>query len=55
MYVADEKVKENESLSQFIEFLLDNASVAAEDSGYVALDEEKLNEQKDKFKEIIGN
>lgn len=55
VYVANDKVKENESLSQFIEFLLDNASVAAEDSGYVALDEEKLNEQKDKFKEIIGN
>lgn len=55
VYVADEKVKENDDLKQFIEFTLDNATTAAEDSGYVALDGDKLKEQKDKFNEISEN
>ncbi len=47
------KALEREELKTFVDFYLENAPFLAEQVGYVALDEEDYQQEKDKLKEVV--
>lgn len=52
IYVSNKSVKENESVKTFLEYTLEISQEAAEEAGYVGLDDEKLKEEQDKLNSI---
>ena len=52
IYASNKSVKENESVKTFLEYTLENSQEAAEEAGYVGLDDEKLKEEEDKLNSI---
>lgn len=53
-YVSTDSLKNKEQVADFVRFTLNNAGEAAEQVGYVALPEEKYQEQLDMVNEIAG-
>jgi phosphate transport system substrate-binding protein len=53
-YVNNESLKNNDAVYKYVIYTLKNAGKFAEQVGYVALPEEKYQEQIDKIKEIAG-
>ncbi|MGP4042364.1 PstS family phosphate ABC transporter substrate-binding protein [Gracilibacillus sp. D59] len=54
-YVNVDYLKEKPQVHDFAKFVLNNAGAAAEEVGYVALPDEKYQEQLDKINELAGN
>ncbi|SIS36869.1 PstS family phosphate ABC transporter substrate-binding protein [Salimicrobium flavidum] len=52
-YVNVEKMNEKEAVSEFVEFTLNNAGQAAEEVGYVSLNDEEYQKQLDEIKEMM--
>lgn len=53
-YVNVDSLKEKPQVYDFAKFTIENAGAAAESVGYVALPEEKYQEQLDEIKELAG-
>ncbi|KGX90852.1 phosphate-binding protein [Pontibacillus halophilus JSM 076056 = DSM 19796] len=53
-YVNNASLKDKPQVADFAKYVLNNAGAAAEEEGYVALPQEKLDEQLEEIKGIIG-